>query len=117
MSSIGAPWMFVPFLLMGIGEIYTQPVLMHFAYSNSPAAMRTLAVVVSLVIGAVSNALFTVQIAALGQYVPNDLNAGHLEYGYYMNVVLGLAVYTFFLAALGRYERSVFNSNTTQNFA
>jgi hypothetical protein len=31
MSSINAVWMFLPFLLMGIGEIYTQPVLMHFA--------------------------------------------------------------------------------------
>jgi hypothetical protein len=59
----------------------------------------------TLLIGAVSNALFTVQIAALGPYVPNDLNNGHLEYGYYMNVSLGMSLYTFFLAALGRFDR------------
>jgi len=105
MSETGAVWMFLPFLLMGIGEIYTQPVLMHWAYSNSPPAMRTLAAVVTLLIGAVSNALFTVQIAALGPYVPNNLNDGHLEYGYYMNVALGMVLYGGFLSALGRFER------------
>lgn len=89
MSDMGAWWMMLPFFLMGLGEIYTQPVLMHFAYSKSPACMRTLAVVLSLVIGAVSNALFTVEISALSPYVPNDLNQGHLEYGHYANVALG----------------------------
>merc|ERR1719199_2081573 len=69
MSDMGAWWMVLPFFLMGLGEIYTQPVLMHFAYSKSPPKLRTLAVVVGLVIGAVSNALFTVQIAVLAPFV------------------------------------------------
>lgn len=101
MSSISAVWMIVPFFLMGIGEIYTQPVLMHFAYTCSPASMRTLTAAMSLVIGAVSNALFTVQVSALSKYVPNDLNLGHLEYGYYMNIILGTVFYGVFVHALG----------------
>lgn len=94
MSDMNAVWMMAPFFLMGLGEIYTQPVLMHFAYSQCPVSMRSLAVSTSLVIGAVSNAIFTVQIAALSPFVPNDLNQGNLEYGHYANVVLG-AVFCF----------------------
>eukprot|EP00929_Paragymnodinium_shiwhaense_P076952 TRINITY_DN39604_c0_g3_i1.p1 TRINITY_DN39604_c0_g3~~TRINITY_DN39604_c0_g3_i1.p1 ORF type:complete len:596 (+),score=107.00 TRINITY_DN39604_c0_g3_i1:87-1874(+) len=105
MSNMSAVWMFLPFILMGIGEIYTQPVLMHFAYTNSPASMRTVAAVMALVIGAVSNALFTLQIAALRPFVKDDLNEGHLEYGYYMNVVLGALIYLLFMMAMGRFER------------
>lgn len=96
MSAMRADWMVWPFLLMGIGEIYTQPVIMHFAYSKSPAATRTLAAVMSLVIGAVSNAIFTVQVAALSPFVPNDLNNGHLEYGYYLNLLLALVLFVGF---------------------
>merc|ERR1719230_41341 len=69
MSGMSACWMVLPFFLMGLGEIYTQPVLMHLSYSQSPASMRTLSVVVCLVIGAVSNALFTVEISAVSPWV------------------------------------------------
>merc|ERR1712232_1089369 len=93
MSNMSASWMFLPFFLMGVGEIYTNPILLHFAYAYSPPSMRTLAAVVGLFIGSVSSALFTVQIAALKSYIPNDLNSGHLEYGYGMNIALGLLVF------------------------
>jgi dipeptide/tripeptide permease len=104
MSDLGASWMVMPFFLMGLGEIYTQPVLMHFAYSESPTSLRTLAVVTSLVIGAVSNALFTVQISMLAAFVPNDLNDGRLEYGHYINVVVGVIFCTAYLGALRMFE-------------
>jgi len=104
MSDMNAAWMVVPFFLMGLGEIYTQPVLMHFSYSKSPASMRTLAVVTCLVIGAVSNALFTVEIAALSPFVPDDLNKGNLEYGHYANVVLGGIFCMVYIASLKIFE-------------
>jgi len=104
MSGMNASWMVAPFFLMGLGEIYTQPVLMHLAYSKSPASMRTLAVVTCLVIGAVSNALFTVEIAALSPFVPNDLNNGHLEYGHYANVALGGVFCMVYLVSLRMFE-------------
>jgi len=103
MSDMSASWMVAPFFLMGLGEIYTQPVLMHFAYSESPSSMRTLAVVTCLVIGAVSNALFTVEISALTPFVPNDLNKGNLEYGHYANVVLGCAFCMVYLHSLKKF--------------
>jgi len=104
MSALSSAWMVLPFFLMGMGEIYTQPVLMHFAYSRSPPSMRTLAAATGLVIGAVSTSIFTVQVAALSRYVPNDLNQGHLEYGYLSNVVLAGVFYLLYLDALRRFE-------------
>jgi len=110
MSNMPAVWMVVPFFLMGLGEIYTQPVLMHLAYTQSPPAMRTLAAVAALLIGAVSTALFTVQIAALSSYVPNDLNNGHLEYGYISNIILGGFFYVVFLGTLRFFKEKTFDA-------
>jgi len=110
MSNMPALWMVVPFFLMGLGEIYTQPVLMHLAYTQSPPAMRTLAAVAALLIGAVSTALFSVQIAALSPYVPNDLNQGHLEYGYISNIILGGVCYVAFLGTLRFFKEKTYDA-------
>merc|ERR1711865_344289 len=104
MSSMSATWMVVPFFLMGLGEIYTQPVLMHLSYSQSPKSMRTLTAATGLVVGAVSSALFTLQVAALAPYVPNNLNHGNLEYGYYANIILGFLFYLAYLAMLRTFD-------------
>lgn len=107
MSDMSAGWMVLPFFLMGIGEIYTQPVLMHFAYTRSPPSMQTLVVAVNFLIGAVSNSIFTVQIAALSQFVPNDLNQGRLEYGYISNIVVGISCYAAYVYCAGRFPERV----------
>lgn len=104
MSALNSAWMTLPFFLMGLGEIYTQPVLMHLAYTRSPPSMRTLTAATGLVIGAVSTSLFTVQVALLGHYVPNDLNQGHLEYGYCSNLLLAGVLYALYLRALRLFE-------------
>jgi len=104
MSGLNSAWMTFPFFLMGLGEIYTQPVLMHLAYSRSPPSMRTLAAATGLVMGAVSTSLFTVQVALLSRYVPDDLNHGHLEYGYVCNLLLAGALFAGYLRALRRFE-------------
>jgi peptide/histidine transporter 3/4 len=110
MSAMSASWMFGPFFIMGLGEIYTQPVLMHLSYSQSPKSMRTLTAATGLVIGAVSNALFTLQVAALAPFVPNDLNNGRLEIGYYGNVILGAVFYMGYLAMLRGFEEKKFRA-------
>jgi len=104
MSDMSAAWMIVPFFMMGLGEIYTQPVLMHFAYTRSPRSMQTLVVATSAFIGAVSNAIFTVQINALSEFVPNDLNHGHLEYGYLSNIVVSVIFFSVFVYCFHQYQ-------------
>jgi len=106
MSELRGAWMMVPYFLMGVAEIYTQPTLLHFAYSKSPASMRTLSMAASFFIQAVSSALFALLVKALSSYIPNDLNNGHLEYGYYVNMVLGLVLFLPFLLVMRRYDIS-----------
>lgn len=100
MSDVQGSWMAVPFFLMGIGEIYSQPTLLHYAYASSPASMRTLAMAASLFISGVSSALFALVVATLSPYIPNDLNGGHLEYGYYVNIAIGIVFYALFVLVL-----------------
>lgn len=110
MSHMSASWMFVPFFLMGLGEIYTSPVLMNLAYTQSPPSMRTLTSATGLVIGGVSTSLFALQINALAPYVPNDLNHGHLEYGYFSNIILAGFFLLVYLACLNRFEEKEYKN-------
>merc|ERR1719291_518405 len=91
---------------MAVAEIYTQPTLLHFAYSKSPPSMRTFSMAASFFIQAVSSALFALLVKALSSYIPNDLNNGHLEFGYYVNMAIGLALFWPFLAALRMHENA-----------
>jgi dipeptide/tripeptide permease len=104
MSEMAASWMFLPFFLMGVAEIYTQPTLMHLAYDQSPPSMRTLTAATSLVIGGVSTALFSLQVSALSPFVPDDLNKGFLELGYYSNVIIAAAFLPMYLSCINSLE-------------
>jgi len=104
MSDIQGAWMMVPYFLMGVAEIYTQPTLLHFAYSQSPPSMRTFAMAASFFIQAVSSALFALLVKALSSYIPNNLNDGHLEFGYYVNMAIGLVLFVPFVMALRMHE-------------
>jgi len=100
MSDMSGAWITGPYFLMGIAEMYTQPTLLHLAYAHSPPSMRTLAMSASFFIAAVSSAIFALLVVVLGPFVPNDLNAGHLEYGYYITILIGFFFLSLFLKAL-----------------
>merc|ERR1719424_2679807 len=104
MSELQGAWMMVPYFLMGVAEIYTQPTLLHFAYSKSPPSMRTFAMAASFFIQAVSSAIFALLVKALSSYIPNDLNNGHLEFGYYVNIAIGITLFVPFLIVLKMHE-------------
>jgi len=104
MSDLQGAWMMVPYFLMGVAEIYTQPTLLHFAYSKSPPSMRTFAMAASFFIQAVSSAIFALLVKALSSYIPNDLNNGHLEFGYYVNIAIGITLFVPFLIVLKMHE-------------
>jgi dipeptide/tripeptide permease len=100
MSAFPSAWMFLPYFLMGIGEVYCNPTLMHFAYVRSPVSMRTLTAAVSFFIQAVSTALFGLLLDVISGYVPNDLNDGHLEYGYGISILIAVVFYMLFSMVL-----------------
>lgn len=100
MSDLSASYMLIPYFLMGIAEIYTTPTMMHFCYSKCTPATRTLAVVTSFLSYSITNALFGVLTAALRNFMPNDLNRGHLEYAYYICLVTGFFFFLTFLYSM-----------------
>jgi len=108
MSAINAAWMLAPFFFMGLGEIYTQPTLMYLAYNQSPPSMRSLTASTSLVIGGVSTAIFALLIAALSNFVPNDLNEGHLEFGYLANIGVAMFFLVFCRGCFGVFRERAF---------
>eukprot|EP00927_Polykrikos_kofoidii_P002347 TRINITY_DN1091_c0_g1_i1.p1 TRINITY_DN1091_c0_g1~~TRINITY_DN1091_c0_g1_i1.p1 ORF type:complete len:573 (-),score=50.33 TRINITY_DN1091_c0_g1_i1:145-1863(-) len=87
MSSLSAAWMIGPYAMMGVTEVYTQPAIMYFAYTQSPVSMRTLSAIISLFMKGATAALFAIISIFLKVFLPDDLNKGHIEYGYVVNIV------------------------------
>mmetsp|Transcript_12825 Transcript_12825/g.34448 ORF Transcript_12825/g.34448 Transcript_12825/m.34448 type:complete len:591 (-) Transcript_12825:39-1811(-) len=100
MSGVSAAWMACPYFLMGVAEIYGLVTLMHYAYANCPASMRTLSSASFFFIQAVSSGIFAVETSLLSTFIPDDLNDGHLEFGYVLNLAIGMALFIIFVALL-----------------
>merc|ERR1712178_16266 len=91
MSDISAFWMLIPYLLIGIGEIFVNPVLQHFAYADCAPSMRSLMQAFNMFcLGGLPNAISSALTAATLSFVTNDLDDGNLPVAYYINVVIGL---------------------------
>ncbi|CAE8706647.1 unnamed protein product [Polarella glacialis] len=89
MSAIHGWWMLVPFSFIGIGEILVMPVLYHYAYSLTPTRTQCIIQAVNLVFqGAYPPALVGVVSTLLAKEQPNNLNRGHIEYFYYIALVI-----------------------------
>eukprot|EP01134_Creolimax_fragrantissima_P002835 CFRG2835T1 len=97
MSSISAFYIFIPYALIGVGEIMILPQLYYFSYDQTPKQSRSLAMAFNLMIaGSLSNAYSSAFATALQDYYPNDLNNGHIEYFYYIGATFaffGIPIY------------------------
>uniref|UniRef100_A0A7S2IR98 Major facilitator superfamily (MFS) profile domain-containing protein n=1 Tax=Zooxanthella nutricula TaxID=1333877 RepID=A0A7S2IR98_9DINO len=88
MRDMSAFWMFIPFALVGAAEILVNPSMYYFAYTAAPPKVRSLVQAFNLFFnGAVSNAFSAVAMEAT---FPNDLDTGHMEYYYFLNVTCAL---------------------------
>jgi len=80
MSSISGWWMFVPYALIGLGEICVNPVLYYYAYSMTPQKTQSVVQAVNLIFqGAYPPALTGVFITAFATAMPNNLNLGQIQ--------------------------------------
>lgn len=80
MSQLSGFWMFIPYALVGLGEICVNPVLYFYAYANTPERTRSVVQAVNLVFqGAYPPALTGVFITAFATAMPNNLNEGRIE--------------------------------------
>jgi peptide/histidine transporter 3/4 len=109
MSSIPAAWMLVPYFLTGLMEIYCNVTLMYFAYNQSPVSMRTLSATANLFLMGVTTAVFSILGLLLKEYLPDDLDDGHLEYGYYASALIGLFFLGLFYLSLMRFQSKEFD--------
>merc|ERR1719215_2319775 len=97
---------------MGLAEIYAMPTLMFFAYNQAPPSMRTLSAVTSLFMMGITSALFSVVILLFDEFsafVPDDLNQGRLEYGYYANLVLACVFFVVFFVAKAFFREKTYS--------
>lgn len=99
MSNISGFLMFLPFSLIGLGEIMVNPVLYYYAYSMTPDKTRSVIQAMNLIFqGAFPPALVGVFSTLLSSMQPNNLNQGHLEVFYYISLgIIALGTPAFFL--------------------
>jgi dipeptide/tripeptide permease len=102
MNDISAFWMFIPFTLVGFGEILVMPSMYFYAYKAAPPKVRATIQAFNLVAQGCISGAFTgaLQLA----FMPNDINTGNLNIYYYVNIasaLLGIVLYVAFRCHAG----------------
>ncbi|KNC81492.1 hypothetical protein SARC_06180 [Sphaeroforma arctica JP610] len=97
MSDISAFLIFIPFALIGMGEIMVLPQLYYFSYDQTPKSGRSVAMAFNLLIGgSLSSAFTSAFTTAMQGLYPDNLNDGHIEYFYYLGAgfaLCGIPIY------------------------
>jgi len=93
MSEMSAFWMFVPYSVVGAGEILVNPLLYYFAYSSAPGSTRGMVQAMNLVAqGAIPSAFASAVSSSLPKWQPDDLNDGGLENFYWLSIIVILVM-------------------------
>merc|ERR1711862_194863 len=99
MSKFSGFLMFIPFALIGMGEIMVNPVLYYFAYALTSTKTQCFIQAVNLLFqGSYPPAIASVLAVLLKNDQPDNLNRGHLEIFYYICLavcILGMPIFAF----------------------
>lgn len=109
MSSMNAMWMLLPYALMGLGEVWAMPTMMHLAYNQAPPAARTFTSIMGFFFMGVSSALFSIFVILFSRWVPDNLNNGNLEYAYLANWSLAVLFLICFTMLWRQFEQKTFD--------
>lgn len=91
MSAMSAFWMCIPYALVGIGEVFLNPALLHFAYIGASPEMRSLLQSFNLFAdGGMPSALTSALTLATSTWYTDDLNKGNLPFVYLLQSAIGL---------------------------
>ncbi|XP_043707235.1 protein NRT1/ PTR FAMILY 2.10-like [Telopea speciosissima] len=123
-SSMSAFWLVPQLLLAGLAEAFNSIGQIEFYYKQFPENMRSIAGSFFFCGLAISSYLSTFLIsvvhhttanAATGNWLPEDLNKGRLDYFYFMIAVMGTLNFGYFLlcSTWYRYKGSFVNETTT----
>lgn len=106
-------WLVPQLTLIGISEVFTAIAQIEFYYKQFPENMRNIGVSLSFVAVAVSSYLsgFLLSIvhqktksSSTGDWLPEDLNNGRLEYFYYLIAAQGIINLGYFMVCARWYK-------------
>ena len=112
-SSLSGLWLIPQLSLIGFSEAFTIIAEVEFYYKQFPENMRSIGGSLTFVGFAISNYLsgFLISMvhrftkgASTGDWLPEDLNKGRLDYFYYLVAALGLLNFGFFLLCAKWYK-------------
>ncbi|XP_047335281.1 protein NRT1/ PTR FAMILY 8.1-like [Impatiens glandulifera] len=99
-------WQIPQYFLVGCSEVFTFIGQLEFYYDQAPDAMRSMCSALSLTTTALGNYLSTFLVTVVtrvttrnGQlgWIPDNLNRGHLDYFYWLLVILSIANFVVYI--------------------
>ena len=102
-SSLHVLWQVPQYSLIGISEIFASIASMEFFYSQAPTSMRSVTSALNLLTTCLGS-IFTVPLVILvntvpsdGEWLPKDINFGHLNYYFCLLAFLMLIDFVYFI--------------------
>ncbi|XVF54249.1 hypothetical protein PTKIN_Ptkin05aG0165100 [Pterospermum kingtungense] len=120
-SSLSAMWLIPQLTLIGLSEAFTVIALVEFYYKQFPENMRSIAGSFTFIGLALSNYLSSLLISVVhkiteamgGDWLPEDLNKGKLDYFYYLVAALGILSLGYFIMCAKWYKYKEGTSSST----
>lgn len=102
MSDMSMLWQMPLFVLVGISEIFASITSLEFFYSQAPSEMRSVSQACNLFTNAIGSWLtipltILVNVNSSDEWIPSDLNSGHLELYFLVLAALMLVAYVGFV--------------------
>jgi len=94
--SMSARWMIIPYMLMGVSSLYALPALLGVAYRKVPKTVRSMTIITTVFMMSASQSLVMAMSVFMKEYTPHDLDTGHLEYLYFLGIVVSAVMFTLF---------------------
>lgn len=122
-SSLSTMWLIPQLTLIGISEAFTIIALIGFYYKEFPENMRSIAGSFSFIGFAMSSYLSSLLISVVhkategaptGEWLPEDLNKGKLDYFYYLVAALLVLNLGYFILCANWYKYKECGSNTPE---
>ncbi|XVE57012.1 hypothetical protein DITRI_Ditri04bG0057700 [Diplodiscus trichospermus] len=122
-SSLSTMWLIPQLTLIGLSEAFTVVGLIEFYYKQFPENMRSIAGSFNFIGLALSSYLSSLLIsvvhkiterAPLGDWLPQDLNKGKLDYFYYLVAALQVVNFLYFIVCANWFKYKECGSNTTE---
>ena len=99
LSSLSVLWQIPQYLLVGVSEVFASIVSLEFFSSQAPESMRAIVYSLNLLMVGIGYLLATLLVVIVDlwtpEWIPTNLNNGHLEYYYFL--VAGLMILTLFI--------------------